>query len=394
MIAKTLVLLAAVAAVGFACQCRKTTQKEQFEAADVVARIVVTNRRFARDHVIYDIRYVEVFKPNQQVPSNLNANSTSGGQPGRSAAAAERHELEVAAAAPANSNSKGGNSQQNGGQQQQNGTSSSQQQRAARRTAGSSKEATRPPAAISDATAARPPTFPPQISTPISAAACGAVGLVPAGPGPTRRSIEYLIAGKRENDSIAISACSGIPPRDNQFGTPLGALRWNLVNSELQQKLRSGQVLKREAKQRAEAKGRPKKPAAGRERRESSVPSDRYACPGEQQQQGVSLAIVSVRRKAPGARRPAATRRAAGSCAFAGPDEALLVAAEGLEKRNMIVKTRDEYFLLRFVNGGDEHKAAGPLIDRERLLWILAENEKTIERIRNSCRCDSENLAD
>ncbi|KAI6225495.1 hypothetical protein M3Y99_01331700 [Aphelenchoides fujianensis] len=151
----------------------------------------------------------------------------------------------------------------------------------------------------------------------------------------------------------------------------------------------------REAKW-AEAEGRPKKPAGGREGRESSVRSERSACSGEQQQQAASKRSRDRPRSSKGARRSSTSRREARGrkLRIRRPDEALLVAADGLEKRNMIVKTRDEYFLLRFVNAGDEQKAAGPLIDRERLLWILAENEKTIERIRNSCRCDSENLAD
>ncbi|KAI6225494.1 hypothetical protein M3Y99_01331600 [Aphelenchoides fujianensis] len=244
MLAKTLVLLAAVAAVGFACQCRKTTQKEQFDAADVVARVVVTNRRFARDHVIYDIRYVEVFKPNQQVPADLNANSTSSGQQGGQQQQQNGTSSNGGGGGGGSSGQQqqGGNSQQNSGQQQQNGTSSSQQQQqqGGQENGGQQHGGNSTSSRHQRRHRRQASNLPAQISTPISAAACGAVGLVPAGPRPSRRSIEYLIAGKRENDSIAISACSGIPPRDNQFGTPLGALRWNLVNSELQQKLRSG----------------------------------------------------------------------------------------------------------------------------------------------------------
>ncbi|KAI6212699.1 hypothetical protein M3Y94_00058800 [Aphelenchoides besseyi] len=70
------------------------------------------------------------------------------------------------------------------------------------------------------------------ITTPASSAACG-VDQLEIGK-------DYLIAGTRNSSTIRISSCSGMPPADNEFSSPPGALPWESVNAELKKKLESG----------------------------------------------------------------------------------------------------------------------------------------------------------
>ncbi|KAI6186338.1 hypothetical protein M3Y98_00122200 [Aphelenchoides besseyi] len=205
------VLLCIFAAVGLAqrlgatSRCQPTTQKKAFDDADIVAKVKVTGRHVEGQKIIYDIRYIEVFKPKgenpqQRADEEQQNNSTQG----------QDQQQHQNGTNPEPSQQQGNGTQGQGQNQQGNGSQGQQGN-------GNQGQNQGP--------------LPAQLSTP---AVGGATGLV-------TRNVEYLIAGKRENNTVAITQCSGIPPRDNQFGTPLGALRWNLVNKELENKLKSGQ---------------------------------------------------------------------------------------------------------------------------------------------------------
>jgi len=75
-----------------------------------------------------------------------------------------------------------------------------------------------------------------QIAVPIftssSSASCGVTEL--------QIGQEYLITATRDGQNLKINTCNGMPDSANGSSSPLGALHWNKVNTNLLNKLKSG----------------------------------------------------------------------------------------------------------------------------------------------------------